>query len=219
VRPVAAPDLVPTETDPWVRRYEFVEIFDVAEGEDGTVWFDIGEDRWVKEIALALVDVSPRPEDVGRAEFWVEVDLYEQIFAAYEGDRMVYAGLTSTGLPRFETNEGLFNVYARNLEWDMWGGEVGDDYYYLQDVPYTMFFDDEIALHGAYWHDGFGAVRSHGCVNMTPRDAEWIWYWSQKGPNDLWVWVHSTEQNTLLERYGDSLATTYAAPGSLVTSR
>jgi lipoprotein-anchoring transpeptidase ErfK/SrfK len=206
VQPVSAPDGVAAEEDPWIRRYELIQVYDVAEGEDGWVWFDLGDDQWVKQTFLALVDVSPRPEGVGPADFWVEVDLYEQIFAAYEGDRLVYAGLTSTGLPNFETNEGLFTIYARNKEWLMYGGEVGTDYYYLQDVPYTMFFDDEIALHGAYWHDAFGAVRSHGCVNMLPRDSEWVWYWSENAPGDVWVWVHSSEQDTLLERYGDGLA-------------
>lgn len=206
VQPRATPDADAAEEDPWVRRYDLIEIYDVAEGEDGWVWFDIGRDQWIKQTYLALVDVSPRPEGVGPADFWVEVDLYEQIFAAYEGDRLVYAGLTSTGLENFETNEGLFTIYARNKEWPMWGGEVGVDYYYLQDVPHTMFFDGEIALHGAYWHDAFGAVRSHGCVNMPPRDAEWVWYWSENARGDVWVWVHSSEQDTLLEKYGDSMA-------------
>ena len=30
----------------------------------------------------------------------------------------------------------------------------------------------------AYWHDGFGKQRSHGCINLAPRDARWLYYWS-----------------------------------------
>jgi lipoprotein-anchoring transpeptidase ErfK/SrfK len=42
-----------------------------------------------------------------------------------------------------------------------------------------MYFDDEIALHGAYWHDGFGFRRSHGCVNMSVTDAHWLYEWAE----------------------------------------
>ncbi len=206
VRPFPAPDVEPPEDTQRLDRYTFVEIYDAAEGEDGAIWFDIGGGRWIEDSYLGLVDVDPRPERVGRSDFWVEVDLYQQTVAAYEGNRMVYATLASTGLPGFETNEGLFTVYARHLEWDMWGGEVGDDYYYLQDVPHTMFFDQEIALHGAYWHDNFGEVRSHGCVNLPPRSAEWIFYWSENAPGDtLWVSVHSSRDADIANRFAISV--------------
>lgn len=201
-RPAIAPDTPPPEDETYIDRYTFVEIYDAFEGEEGWLWYDIGNGRWVKETFLSLVDVSPRPDGVGPDEFWVEVDLYEQTVAAYEGDRMVFASPSSTGLPGFETNEGLFRVYARHREWPMWGGEVGDDYYYLQDVPHTMFFDDDIALHGAYWHDNFGEVRSHGCVNLPPRAAEWIWHWSDEAPDDtLRVWVHTSSSDSMLAQF------------------
>jgi lipoprotein-anchoring transpeptidase ErfK/SrfK len=66
-----------------------------------------------------------------------------------------------------------------------------------------MYFDrvNEIALHGAYWHDRFGYKHSHGCVNMPPLDAEWVYYWSADGPNDLWVWVHTSEPNHYFDKF------------------
>lgn len=206
VRPSVAPDVAPVEETRRLERYTFVEVFDAAEGKAGRVWYDIGKGRWIEQRFLALIDPDPRPKGVAPGDFWVEVDLYQQTVAAYENNRLVYATLASTGLPGFETNEGLFTVYARHEEWDMWGGDVGKDYYYLQDVPHTMFFDDDIALHGAYWHDNFGEVRSHGCVNMPPRGAEWVYYWSEHAPGDtLWVWVHtSSEQDILSQFAGES---------------
>ena len=48
----------------------------------------------------------------------------------------------------------------------------------IQDVPWTMYFYESYALHGAFWHDGFGRVRSHGCVNLSPEDAHWLFDWT-----------------------------------------
>ncbi|MDX1664686.1 MAG: L,D-transpeptidase [Candidatus Promineifilaceae bacterium] len=193
VRPSAAPAAEATDDAPYLTRYTFIQIYDYATDAEGWIWYDIGGGMWIKQIYVALADYSQRPPEIGEDEYWVEVDLFEQTFAAYEGDNMVYAGLVSSGLDRWPTNRGLFTVYARHLEWPMAGGDVGDDYYLLQDVPYTMFFDGDIALHGAYWHDNFGYKRSHGCVNMTPYDAEWVYNWSENAPGPLWVWVHATE--------------------------
>lgn len=68
-----------------------------------------------------------------------------------------------------------------------------------------MFVDDDIALHGAYWHDNFGEVRSHGCVNMPPPPplgGGWVYYWSEHAPNDtLWVWVHTSAEQEMLSQF------------------
>lgn len=183
-------------------RYTFVEVYDAVRDEQGWIWYDIGYGRWMKQTYLTLVDVTPRPEGIGPDEYWVEVDLYEQSFTAYEGDRMVYAGLVSSGLNKWPTNEGLFQVWERHLMTDMVGAEGRVDWYVVEDVPYTMYFDFDIALHGAYWHDRFGYKHSHGCVNMPLRDAEWIYNWSAGAPNDLYVWVHTSDPANHLEQVG-----------------
>jgi hypothetical protein len=181
-------------------RYTFFEVYDAIEADDGWIWYDIGNGRWMRQTYVSLVDQTPRPEEIGEDEYWVEVDLYEQTFAAYEGDRMVYAGLVSSGLNRWPTNEGLFQVWDRQPATKMSGAEGKVDYYFIEDVPNTMYFDDEIALHGAYWHDRFGYKHSHGCVNMPLRAAEWIYNWSEDAPNDLWVYVHTSDPGHILNR-------------------
>ena len=59
-------------------------------------------------------------------------------------------------------------------------GLNGEDPYSVATVPWTEFFSPEkgLALHTAYWHDQFGHQRSHGCVNLAPRDARWLYFWS-----------------------------------------
>lgn len=178
------------EDAPPLQRYDFVEVYGSAQGPDGSLWYDVGEGRWVRYHAVALTRWRERPRGLDADEFWVDVDLAQQTFAAYEGNRMVFAGLHSSGLPRWPTRLGLFRVWRRDLTTPMAGGVVGDDYYYIDGVPHTMFFDEAIALHGAFWHDDFGRPKSHGCVNIAPRAAEWLYFWALEGPGDLRVWVH-----------------------------
>jgi len=173
-----------------LQRYDFIQVYDATVGSDGSLWYDVGSRGWVRYDYLALATVRERPSAIGADEFWVDVDLSEQTIAAYEGDRMVFAALISSGLSEWATRIGLNQVWERRLSAPMRGGEVGTDYYYLTDVLHTLYFDGAISLHNAYWHDDFGRPKSHGCVNLAPRVAEWIYYWSEGAPNDLWVWSH-----------------------------
>lgn len=197
VQPSSRPDGEPNEAFAELPRFAFFEIYDAQVGQDDWIWYEIDDGRWIRQTYASVVDVSPRPDDVGPNDFWTEVDLYEQTFAAYEGDHMVYATLISSGLNRWPTREGLFQVWDRFGEYKMSGAEGQVDYYFLEDVPYIMYFDDlmGIALHGTYWHDRFGYKHSHGCVNMPILDAEWVFNWSVESSTALWVWVHTSDPN------------------------
>jgi hypothetical protein len=189
VVPSAGPGGEPRAGGTELPRYTFAQVYE-SRVAGGAIWHNIGKDGWVRHDYFAITRLRQRPAAVEPHEFWVDVDLTEQIFAAYEGDRMVFAGLVSSGLARWPTRTGLNQVWERRLLSPMRGGVVGDDYYYIDDVAHSMYYDGEIALHGAFWHDDFGRPKSHGCVNMSPRTAEWVYDWSENAPNDLWVWVH-----------------------------
>lgn len=195
-----APGEEPSPTAIKLPRYTFVEVYDAVVDDDGWIWYDIGYGRWMNQTYLSIIEHNERPAEIGPDEYWVEIDLYEQNFVAYEGDRMVYAGLVSSGLNRWPTYEGLFQVWERHEATNMVGAEGKIDYYVNEDVPHTMYFDFDIALHGAYWHDRFGYKHSHGCVNMPPRDAEWIYFWSENAPTDLWVWVHTSDPHDYFDQ-------------------
>jgi len=164
------------EDNPFFYRYTLVTIYETVEV-DGYQWYRIGDEQWVHQFKLAKVLPVQKPAEV-ETEKWVSVDLYEQVAIAYEEDRPVFATLISSGLEEWPTNEGIFEVYVRYTATVMSGGGYAD-YYYLQDVPHTMYFDGGIALHGAYWHDGFGFRQSHGCVNISLTDAFWLYNWMQ----------------------------------------
>ncbi|MEQ8675787.1 MAG: L,D-transpeptidase [Aggregatilineales bacterium] len=162
-------------TGRFLRRYELVNIFDTAVDAEGWRWYMIGPNQWVKQTFVAKVQPTERPEGV--SGHWVAIDLYEQTLIAYEDDTPVFATLIASGLPTTETNEGVFEVWAR-LDVDAMSGATGaPNAYALQSVPWVMYFDDSISLHGTYWHDLFGYRQSRGCVNLTISDARYVYQW------------------------------------------
>ncbi len=130
----------------------------------------------------------PAPEPVipsnPGGERWVYVNLSSQYLIAYEGDVAVNETYVSTGRPGFDTPPGTFYV-SYSVESQTMEGVLGGEYYYVPDVPYVMYFTDVgHAIHGAYWHDAFGSVMSHGCINLPMWFAEWLYYWA---PGGMWI--------------------------------
>ena len=166
-----------SNSNPFLYRYTRVNIYATVQI-DGYSWYQIGVNQWVHQFKLAKIIPVERPATVDTHK-WISVDLYEQVVIAYEGSTPVFATLVSSGLEEWPTNEGTFHVYVRFKRTKMSGAYNKPDFYYLQDVPWTMYYDNDIALHGAYWHDGFGYRKSHGCVNMTLTDAHWLFNWSE----------------------------------------
>ncbi len=121
-----------------------------------------------------------RPLGIGRYEKWIDVDLTSQTLTAYEGDALVFQTLISSGLTPNNTVTGQFRVWLRFESQTMDGSLLGYDYY-LEGVPYVMYFFEDYALHGTFWHNNFGNPMSHGCVNMETGDAGWIFEWSEMG--------------------------------------
>lgn len=178
-------------------KYDRFNVFASVEDDEGIVWYMIGPDQWVEQRWVAVAKPTERPEGVtGR---WIAVDLYEQTLVAYENDVPVFATLIASGLPNSDTREGLFTIWARAIRDPMSGAAGSPRAYALQDVPWVMYFDGDIALHGTYWHDGFGYRRSRGCVNLSISDARWVYEWTNGNPVDeesgeplTYVYVYSS---------------------------
>ncbi len=202
LQPSSSPDGAPNADAPALSRYDVVTIFESQLISD-TTWYRVGDAQWIPQTAVGVVTADPRPEGVGPDDRWIEVDLFEQTLAAYEGSRMVYATLVSSGLKQWPTDPGLFRIWAKLERHAMSGRDGKPDYYSLEDVPWIMYFNNDTALHGAYWHDRFGYPHSHGCVNLAPLDALWLFNWTSPAwvdgagavyPDEAnpgtWVWVH-----------------------------
>lgn len=136
---------------------------------------------------LAPTFVSPqvgspalRPLGVGLSERWIDVNLSTQTLAAYVGNTLAFSSLISSGTWDHPTVTGQFRVWTRFRSQTMDGRRLGYDYY-LENVPYVMYFYEDYALHGTFWHNNFGTPMSHGCVNMKTSDAQWLFDWSRVG--------------------------------------
>ncbi len=169
----------------WLGRYQVVQIY-ATERVGDLDWYKVGEDEWVEQRQLAVVRPDPTPPEGVDSSKWISVDLFEQTISVYEDGELVYATLASTGQYGTWTQPGLFQVWAKLERDDMTGGLAEfENYYFLEDVPWVLYFDQARALHGTYWHDKFGYTTSRGCVNLTPGDARWIFDFAEEG-----TWVH-----------------------------
>jgi lipoprotein-anchoring transpeptidase ErfK/SrfK len=118
---------------------------------------------------------QPQPV-AGNGARWIDINLSEQRLYAYEGDVAVNVFIVSTGTWAHPTVTGTFKIWNKTRVQDMSGPG-----YYLPNVPYVMYFYKDYGIHGTYWHNNFGTPMSHGCVNLTIPDAEWLYYWAYEG--------------------------------------
>jgi lipoprotein-anchoring transpeptidase ErfK/SrfK len=107
---------------------------------------------------------------------WIDVNLSQQMVYAYEGDVAVNSFLASTGTWATPTVTGSYKIYVKYVSTTMTGPG-----YNLPNVPYTMYFYKGYGIHGTYWHHNFGVPMSHGCVNLSIPDAQWLYNWASVG--------------------------------------
>jgi lipoprotein-anchoring transpeptidase ErfK/SrfK len=123
---------------------------------------------------LVVGDEPPHSTALGMKR--IELDLSEQRLMAYEGETEVLSALVSTGVSRYPTPPGKYKI-IRKVRSQVMSGPG----YYLPNVEWVAYFLGGYAIHGTYWHSNFGQRMSHGCVNMTNDDAQWIFQWAPLG--------------------------------------
>jgi lipoprotein-anchoring transpeptidase ErfK/SrfK len=135
---------------------------------------------------------------------WVDVSILEQSLVAYEGTKPVYVTLVSTGADGLgdpkethSTIQGVFLIHTKHVTVTMDGEDAGDEFD-LRDVPFVQYFTDGYALHAAYWHDDFGTPRSHGCVNLAPLDAAWLFSFTTPDVPASWHAALSLKKGTIV---------------------
>jgi hypothetical protein len=169
---------------------------------EGRSFIVVGEGKLVPESAVMVVQPSAPPEGVGEGERWIEIDLSRQVLVAYDWKQPRYVTLVSTGRTRtpspdidYRTPKGLHRIRGKHLTSTMDNDEPGEPPYSLEDVPYVMYFKGAYAFHSAFWHDRFGRPRSHGCINLAPHDAKWLYNWAGPDLPESWHGGSATEDN------------------------
>lgn len=188
-------------------RFEVVPVLERGEGASAG-FLRIGPGAWisVRDVRHPAVSEPPPEVDASVGEHWIDVDLETQTLVAYEGRRPVFATIVSTGKGKpgtpLGTPKGTQRIWIKLLTSDMDNleDENAARYYRMEDVPWVQYFSKGVGLHGAFWHRSFGQVRSHGCVNLSPIDAERLFWWTSPHLPAGWTAAFPTahEQGTVI---------------------
>ena len=161
---------------------------------DGSTWYRLnerygnpGDAFWCPAEAFRPItqeEVAPISPDVTDKRVVVDIGWGVQTLSCYEGNSEVYFCRISSGQeggstplspypsPGFQIWRKLFSLHM--------GGSTAAGSWDVPAVGWTSLFVGEgVAIHSTYWHNNYGEPMSHGCVNVTPEDAKWIFRWTQ----------------------------------------
>ena len=181
-------------------RFELVPVLEQVES-NRRVFYRIGDAAWIAAKDVRHPDIAEPPPEVDKdaGERWIDVSLETQTLVAYEGKRPVFATIVSTGKGREGTPQatpkGTHRIWIKLLTSDMDNleDENAARYFRIENVPWVQYFSKGVGLHGAFWHRSFGQVRSHGCVNLAPLDAQRLFWWTGPHVPAGWTAVFPTK--------------------------
>jgi hypothetical protein len=166
---------------------------------DGDTYYPVkGSELWLRERDAVI----PRPTarlpfgespPAGRAT-WLEASILGGWLVAFEGTKPVYVTLISAGrggtpvagrdpVSTASTPTGRFFITGKFHTATM---ESSTTPIVHGDVPWTQNFSGPHAIHSAYWHDEWGDLKSAGCVNVSPRDGQWLFGFTEPAVPPGW---------------------------------
>lgn len=175
-------------------------IIGVDEGPDGEPWYRVLDELLDNVVLNASAahfriiqpeELAPITPEIPLEHKYIEISLAQQKLWAYEYDKMILESKISSGLPETEhtpgvvptnTPTGNFNVQIKLPSKHMGDGILTSDIeaYVIPGVPWCSFFEPKtgVAIHGTYWHTNYGTPMSHGCINVPPEVAKWVYRWT-----------------------------------------
>jgi len=166
-------------------------VVELVQDEDGNPWYGVQDDKWeyifyVPAAHLRFIpgeEIAPISTGVPSQLKRIEVHLPEQVMIAYEYDQPVFMARVATGAKfsngDYSTPAGQYMTFHKRYSRHMARGNLAANGYDLPGVPWNSYITEEgIAFHGTYWHNNFGRPRSHGCINLTPQAAKWVYLWT-----------------------------------------
>lgn len=166
-------------------------ILGVKQDESGAWWYEVLEDFYQKRYfinpqhlrVIPVNELTTLSPSVPAAEKFIEVHLEDQLVIAYEGDTQVQLFRCSAGVTKGDVSQtptGDFRTdYKRPSRHMIDGNDHHMNTFNLPGVPWISYIDvNGISFHGTYWHNNFGVPMSHGCINLPPASAKWIYRWT-----------------------------------------
>ena len=160
---------------PDYKRYQVVHEVPAAAQKPG--YIAIGADEWLPETAVALVNPAVPAEAGPNTCRFIYTNLATQTLSVYDKCKLVFATLISSGKNSW-TFEGRFAILYKVDYSSITPPATSTSDYYIEGVPYFMTYSGNFGFHAAYWHDVFGSAASHGCINLAPADAKWLYDWA-----------------------------------------
>ncbi len=156
------------------------------------LWYKIPDDKWkihyyVEATHMHLFDpeeLSPITPEIPLENKKIEVRLEPQVVIAYEYNNPVFIAKTATGARfidgDYRTAPGTYITNRKRPSRHMAAGDpAAPNSYDLPGIPWVTYLTESgVSFHGTYWHNDYGKARSHGCINLSPTDALWIYRWS-----------------------------------------
>jgi len=179
------------ETDEKWPRHTFVPATDKLVDGPGTNFRELRDGTYIRWLDASLIQKAPfRPSEVGPEEKWVYIKVMWGYLIAYEGDTPVYVTAISPGAAglaksQFSTRRGKNFVGWKMLASDM-SGVQNKKPWFVDEVPWSQYYWGNYALHGAWWHNNFGRPMSHGCINLSPPDAKFMFGWTEPALPEGW---------------------------------
>lgn len=164
----------------------------ITNEETDKVWYRLRDDKWAEDEYYVLAshlriippeEIEPISPDVPDFLKRIEVRLRDQLVIAFENNRPIYAARAATGARfssgKYYTPDGSFMTFYKRPSRHMASGNLARNGYDLPGVPWVSYITKGgISFHGTYWHNDFGAPRSHGCINLAPQSAKWLYRWT-----------------------------------------
>jgi hypothetical protein len=169
----------------------------IKTGPQGNTLYHVGEKHgsygdtfWAEAEAFKpltpddLKTINPDIEDKR-----IVVDVTHQTISCFENNREILFDRVSTGakynnfgeaVDFWSTPVGDYHAVNRKyVSLHMAGGSAASGYELFAVSWTSIFATGGVALHSTFWHNNYGNAMSHGCVNLRPDVAKFIFLWTQ----------------------------------------
>jgi len=172
--------------------YSQVVWIDQIKEENGKIYYRFNEDMghgygygdifWADATAFRPIteeEVSPISPNVDPGLKKIVADVTYQTLSCFEGETEVFFCRMSSGAGDFNTPVGSLYTWWKTFSIHMSANTASDSGYDTPGVAWPTFVSgDGVAIHAVFWHNDFGQKRSHGCINVMPEAAKWIFRWT-----------------------------------------